>query len=92
MYSGIPELDTIILLLALISLFLLMEVAGLPLVTCEVRKRPTGIVGLNILLEGGFPEGSLIMVHGTAVAGVDLAASISVTGTTRRALILFRKR
>jgi len=74
MYAGIPELDTIILLLALISLFLLMEVAGLPLVTCEVRKRPTGIVGLNILLEGGFPEGSLIMVHGTAVAGVDLAA------------------
>lgn len=47
-----------------------MEVA----VTATVRKRPTGIVGLNILLEGGFPEGSLIMVHGTAVAGVDLAA------------------
>ena len=74
MYAGIPELDTIILLLALICLLALMEVAGLSPVTCEVRKRPTGIVGLNNLLEGGFFEGSLIMVHGTAVAGVDLAA------------------
>ncbi|MDO9323667.1 MAG: ATPase domain-containing protein [Methanoregula sp.] len=43
-------------------------------VPCEIRKRPTGIVGLNILLDGGFPEGTLIMVHGTAVAGVELAA------------------
>jgi len=39
-----------------------------------VRKRPTGIVGLNLLLEGGFPEGTLIMIHGTAVAGMELAA------------------
>jgi KaiC/GvpD/RAD55 family RecA-like ATPase len=51
-----------------------MEVAAIPQAAAEVRKRPTGIVGLNLLLEGGFPEGSLIMVHGTAVAGVDLAA------------------
>lgn len=42
--------------------------------TCDGKKRPTGIVGLNILLDGGFPEGTLIMVHGTAVAGVELAA------------------
>ncbi len=74
MCAGNPELDTIILMLALICLLALMEVAGLPPVPGQVRKRPTGIVGLNILLEGGFPEGSLIMVHGTAVAGVDLAA------------------
>jgi KaiC/GvpD/RAD55 family RecA-like ATPase len=40
----------------------------------DCRRRPTGIVGLNILLEGGFPEGTIIMVHGTAIAGVDLAA------------------
>ena len=74
MCAGNPELDTIILMLALICLLALMEVAGLPPVPGQVRKRSTGIVGLNILLEGGFPEGSLIMVHGTAVAGVDLAA------------------
>lgn len=46
----------------------------MPVGTRGVRKRPTGIIGLNLLLEGGFPEGTLIMVHGTAVAGVDLAA------------------
>ena len=33
-----------------------------------------GIVGLNLLLDGGFPEGTLIMIYGTPVAGVDLAA------------------
>jgi KaiC/GvpD/RAD55 family RecA-like ATPase len=49
-------------------------VSDTPEVSCVVRKRSTGIVGLNLLLEGGFPEGTLIMVHGTAVAGVDLAA------------------
>jgi KaiC/GvpD/RAD55 family RecA-like ATPase len=38
------------------------------------RKRSTGIIGLNLLLDGGFPEGTLIMVHGSACAGVDLAA------------------
>lgn len=37
-------------------------------------KRPTGIVGLNLLLDGGFPRGTLIMVHGSPVAGIDLAA------------------
>lgn len=43
-------------------------------VTGRVKKRTTGIVGLNLLLDGGFPEGTLIMVYGTPVAGVDLAA------------------
>jgi len=38
------------------------------------RKRTTGIVGLNLLLDGGFPEGTLIMIYGTPLAGVDLAA------------------
>ncbi|NMB78785.1 MAG: hypothetical protein GYA23_06780 [Methanomicrobiales archaeon] len=51
-----------------------MEVVSLPDTQGGVRKRPTGIVGLNLLLEGGFPQGTVIMVHGTAVAGVDLAA------------------
>jgi KaiC/GvpD/RAD55 family RecA-like ATPase len=68
------EHDTILIASALICLLAVMEVAIIPSVTAAVRKRPTGIVGLNILLEGGFNEGSLIMVHGTAVAGVDLAA------------------
>jgi KaiC/GvpD/RAD55 family RecA-like ATPase len=40
----------------------------------RVRKRSTGIVGLNLLLDGGFPEGTMIMIHGTAVAGLELAA------------------
>jgi KaiC/GvpD/RAD55 family RecA-like ATPase len=39
-----------------------------------VKKRTTGIVGLNLLLDGGFPEGTLIMIYGTPIAGVDLAA------------------
>ncbi len=38
------------------------------------KRRTTGIVGLNLLLEGGFPEGTLIMMYGTPVAAVDLAA------------------
>ncbi|MDP3395442.1 MAG: ATPase domain-containing protein [Methanoregula sp.] len=40
----------------------------------RVRKRTTGIVGLNLLLDGGYPEGTLIMIYGTPVAGVDLSA------------------
>jgi len=43
-------------------------------VSGRVKKRTTGIVGLNLLLDGGFPEGTLIMIYGTPVAGVDLAA------------------
>jgi KaiC/GvpD/RAD55 family RecA-like ATPase len=39
------------------------------------KKRSTGIVGLNLLLDGGFPVGTTIMVYGTPLAGVDLAAS-----------------
>ena len=41
----------------------------------KVKKRTTGIIGLNLLLDGGFPEGTLIMIYGTPVAGVDLAAN-----------------
>jgi KaiC/GvpD/RAD55 family RecA-like ATPase len=40
----------------------------------KVKKRTTGIVGLNLLLDGGFPQGTLVMIYGTPVAGVDLAA------------------
>jgi KaiC/GvpD/RAD55 family RecA-like ATPase len=43
-------------------------------VTGRAKRRSTGIVGLNLLLDGGFPEGTLIMLYGTPVAGVDLAA------------------
>jgi len=39
------------------------------------KKRTTGIVGLNLLLDGGFPEGTLIMIYGTPLSGVDLAAN-----------------
>jgi len=41
----------------------------------QTKRRKTGIVGLNLLLDGGFPEGTLIMIYGTPVAGVDLAAN-----------------
>ena len=40
----------------------------------KVKKRTTGIVGFNLLLDGGYPEGTLIMIYGTPVAGVDLSA------------------
>ena len=40
----------------------------------QQKKRTTGIVGLNLLLNGGFPEGTIIMIYGTPLAGVDLAA------------------
>lgn len=43
--------------------------------TSRAKRRTTGIVGLNLLLDGGFPEGTLIMIYGTPVAGVDLAAN-----------------
>jgi KaiC/GvpD/RAD55 family RecA-like ATPase len=43
-------------------------------VTVRSKRRSTGIVGLNLLLDGGFPEGTIIMIYGTPVAGVDLAA------------------
>jgi KaiC/GvpD/RAD55 family RecA-like ATPase len=43
-------------------------------VSSRAKRRTTGIVGLNLLLDGGFPEGTLIMIYGTPVAGVDLAA------------------
>jgi KaiC/GvpD/RAD55 family RecA-like ATPase len=38
------------------------------------KKRSSGIVGLNLLLDGGFPKGTLIMVYGSPVAGIDIAA------------------
>ena len=43
-------------------------------VSGKPKKRTTGIVGLNLLLDGGFPQGAVIMVYGTALSGVDLAA------------------
>lgn len=40
----------------------------------KTKKRTTGIIGLNLLLDGGFPEGTLVMIYGTPVSGLDLAA------------------
>ena len=76
MWAEIKEHDTILFASALIGLIAIMTVSASAEsdAACGIRKRTTGIVGLNILLEGGFPEGTLIMVHGTAVTGVDLAA------------------
>ena len=44
-------------------------------ITGKVAKRTTGIVGLNLLLDGGFPQGTLVMIYGTPVSGVDLATT-----------------
>jgi KaiC/GvpD/RAD55 family RecA-like ATPase len=38
------------------------------------KKRSTGIIGLNHLLDGGFPPGNIVMVYGSPLAGVDLVA------------------
>jgi KaiC/GvpD/RAD55 family RecA-like ATPase len=38
------------------------------------KKRSTGIVGLNLLLDGGFTEGTLVMLYGSPLSGIDLAA------------------
>jgi KaiC/GvpD/RAD55 family RecA-like ATPase len=38
------------------------------------KKRSTGIVGLNLLLDGGYPDGAIVMMYGTALSGVDIAA------------------
>jgi KaiC/GvpD/RAD55 family RecA-like ATPase len=38
------------------------------------KKRSTGIIGLNLLLDGGFPEGTVVMLYGTPLSGIDLAA------------------
>jgi len=43
-------------------------------ISAKVRRRTTGIVGLNLLLDGGYPEGTLVMLYGTPIAGLDLAA------------------
>lgn len=43
-------------------------------INAKTRKRTTGIVGLNLLLDGGFPAGTLVMIYGTPLSGVDLAA------------------
>jgi KaiC/GvpD/RAD55 family RecA-like ATPase len=61
---------------AIISLIILVGGPGIASASprTDRRRRSTGIVGLNLLLDGGFPEGTIIMVHGTAVTGVDLAA------------------
>jgi KaiC/GvpD/RAD55 family RecA-like ATPase len=49
-------------------------------VISRAKRRSTGIVGLNLLLDGGFPEGTLVMLYGTPLAAVDLAAYQFWTG------------
>ena len=36
------------------------------------KKRSTGITGLNLLLDGGFPPGTSILVYGSAISGIEL--------------------
>ncbi len=41
----------------------------------DTKSQIQDIAGLNLLLDGGFPNGTTIMIYGTPLAGVDLAAS-----------------
>jgi KaiC/GvpD/RAD55 family RecA-like ATPase len=43
-------------------------------INTKPKKRSTGIVGLNLLLDGGYPAGSIVMMYGTALSAVDIAA------------------
>lgn len=49
------------------------QIVDIP-ISGKVKKRSTGIVGLNLLLDGGYPSGSIIMLYGTPLSGVELAA------------------
>ena len=50
------------------------QIVDIP-ISGKPKKRSTGIVGLNLLLDGGFPAGTIIMVYGTPISGVELAAT-----------------
>jgi len=43
-------------------------------VSARPKKRSTGIVGLNLILDGGYPAGSVIMMYGSPLSGIDIAA------------------
>ncbi|ABS54625.1 conserved hypothetical protein [Methanoregula boonei 6A8] len=49
------------------------QIVDIP-ISVKPKKRSTGIVGLNLLLDGGFPAGTIVMVYGTPISGVELAA------------------
>lgn len=40
----------------------------------DTKKQPTGIAGLDLTIEGGFPVGTRIIVYGTALSGLELLA------------------
>lgn len=42
--------------------------------TGAVKKRSTGITGLNLLLDGGVPQGTSILIYGSATSGIELMA------------------
>jgi len=44
-------------------------------VQTSTQRTPTGIVGLDELIEGGFPRGSLILLAGSAGAGKTIASA-----------------
>ena len=50
------------------------QIVDIP-ISGKPKKRSTGIVGLDLLLNGGYPSGSIIMMYGTPLSGVDLAAA-----------------
>jgi KaiC/GvpD/RAD55 family RecA-like ATPase len=43
-------------------------------VSARPKKRSTGIVGLNLILDGGYPAGSVILMYGSPLSGIDIAA------------------
>jgi len=49
------------------------QIVDIP-ISGKPKKRSTGIVGLNLLLDGGYPSGTIIMLYGTPISGIDIAA------------------
>jgi KaiC/GvpD/RAD55 family RecA-like ATPase len=49
------------------------QIVDIP-ISGKPTKRSTGIVGLNLLLDGGYPSGTIIMLYGTPISGIDIAA------------------
>src|SRR2546427_9940236 len=51
------------------SIYLSVDALPEPLERVRVRKVPTGIAGLDSIVDGGFPSGSTILLWGAIGAG-----------------------
>jgi len=51
--------------------------------TPYLKKRPTGIMGLDMILRGGFPAASLIQIHGPDGVGKDALTNLMIAQNQR---------